>query len=92
MTEFDASMWEGVAVPPHRGASRGGGRRWLGVASLVPRAGGGYISVAEEAGVKLALHPDDPPLSPVRGIGRIVRSLEAYERVFALQPSPRGTG
>ena len=36
---------------------------------------------------ELALHPDDPPLSPVRGIGRIIRSLDAYDRVFELQPS-----
>ena len=34
------------------------------------------------------LHPDDPPLSPLRGIARIVRSLDAYDRVFELQPSP----
>ncbi len=38
--------------------------------------------------MRLALHPDDPPLSPLRGIGRIVRSLEAFERVFELEPSP----
>ena len=38
--------------------------------------------------MRLALHPDDPPLSPLRGIGRIVRSLQAFERVFELDPSP----
>ena len=29
------------------------------------------IPVAEDCGVKMALHPDDPPLSPFRGVGRI---------------------
>jgi mannonate dehydratase len=37
--------------------------------------------VAEKAGVKLALHPDDPPLSPIRGVARIMRSVEAFRRV-----------
>lgn len=45
------------------------------------------IPVAEEAGVTLALHPDDPPLSPIRGVGRIITSVEAYDRVMELYPS-----
>jgi mannonate dehydratase len=45
------------------------------------------VPVAEEAGVKLALHPDDPPLSPIRGIGRIMRSVEAFQRVIDMVPS-----
>lgn len=40
--------------------------------------------VAEEAGVKLALHPDDPPLSPSRGVARIARSVEAYDRIMSI--------
>src|SRR5262249_42795863 len=32
------------------------------------------VPVAERAGVQLALHPDDPPVSPLRGIGRILTS------------------
>ena len=32
------------------------------------------IPVAEQAGVNMALHPDDPPLSPLPGIGRILTS------------------
>jgi mannonate dehydratase len=46
------------------------------------------VPVAEEAGVKLALHPDDPPLSPIRGMGRILISPEAFQRVIDLVPSP----
>lgn len=45
------------------------------------------VPVAEEAKVKLALHPDDPPLSPIRGIGRVMRSLEAFQRVIDMVPS-----
>jgi mannonate dehydratase len=46
------------------------------------------IPVAEAAGVKLAMHPDDPPLSPIRGLGRIMRSVENYQRLIDLRPSP----
>jgi len=46
------------------------------------------VPVAEEANVKLAMHPDDPPLSPIRGLGRIMRSVENYQRLVDLVPSP----
>lgn len=46
------------------------------------------IPVAEQAGVKMALHPDDPPISPLRGIGRILISAAAYRRVLEIVPSP----
>lgn len=45
------------------------------------------LPVAEEAGVKLAMHPDDPPLSPIRGVARIMRSPEAFQRLVELVPS-----
>lgn len=40
------------------------------------------LPIAEEAGVKLALHPDDPPLESLQGVPRIINSPEAYERVL----------
>ncbi|MBI4877995.1 MAG: mannonate dehydratase [Acidobacteria bacterium] len=46
------------------------------------------IPVAEKAGVKMALHPDDPPISPLRGIGRILISAKNYRRVLNIVPSP----
>ena len=46
------------------------------------------VPVAEEAGVKLAMHPDDPPISPIRGIGRIMTSPENFQRMIDLVPSP----
>lgn len=40
------------------------------------------VPVAEESDIKLALHPDDPPISPIRGVPRIITSVEAYDRVL----------
>ena len=46
------------------------------------------VPVAEEAGVKMAMHPDDPPRSPVRGLGRIMTSPENFQRLLDLVDSP----
>jgi mannonate dehydratase len=46
------------------------------------------VPVAERAGVKLAMHPDDPPISPIRGVSRIMRSVENFQRLIDLVPSP----
>ena len=46
------------------------------------------IPVAEKAGVKMALHPDDPPVSPLRGIARIATSAKNYRRIMNMVPSP----
>jgi mannonate dehydratase len=82
VTGFDAAAW--ADAPDAPGAPVAEEQLWDALAWFLERA----VPAAEEAGVRLALHPDDPPLSPLRGISRIVRTLEAYDRVFALQPSP----
>jgi mannonate dehydratase len=46
------------------------------------------IPVAEEEGVRLALHPDDPPVPEIAGTARIFRSTEAYKRVIEMVDSP----
>ena len=46
------------------------------------------IPEAEKAGVKLALHPDDPPIDSIRGIPRIMTSVAAYKKMLDLYPSP----
>jgi mannonate dehydratase len=46
------------------------------------------MPAAQKAGVKMALHPDDPPISPLRGIGRIVTSAANYRRVMNIVPCP----
>lgn len=50
------------------------------------------IPVAEQNGVRLALHPDDPPmppgLPPLAGAAHIVSTFDQYHRIFDIAPSP----
>jgi mannonate dehydratase len=46
------------------------------------------LPVAEEAGVTLALHPDDPPVESLGGIARIMSSFEGFKRAMEIGNSP----
>ena len=46
------------------------------------------IPVAEECDIRMALHPDDPPIpEAMGGAARIVSTLDQYEKIFSLVPS-----
>lgn len=45
------------------------------------------LPVAEQAGVRLAAHPDDPPVPELRGTPRLVYRPELYDRLAELHPS-----
>lgn len=49
------------------------------------------LPVAEEAGVKLAAHPDDPPMPTLRGQPRLVYQPQLYQRLIDLAPSRSNT-
>lgn len=46
------------------------------------------LPVAEESGVRMGLHPDDPPLPSLKGYGRIFYNAEGIRRALALSDSP----
>lgn len=46
------------------------------------------VPTAEKAGVYLAMHPDDPPITPLRGLARILQTPAAFERMLKLYDSP----
>ncbi len=58
-------------------------RLWENLAYFLERV----VPAAEAAGVKLAIHPDDPPW-PIFGLPRVVTSGEALERVTRLVDRP----
>jgi len=58
-------------------------RLWDNLAYFLERV----VPVAERAGVRMAIHPDDPPW-PIFGLPRIVTDGPALERVVGLVDSP----
>ncbi len=47
------------------------------------------IPVAEQSGVRMALHPDDPPVpEPLGGVAQICSTPAQFRRIFAAVPSP----
>jgi mannonate dehydratase len=45
------------------------------------------MPVAEKAGVRIGLHPDDPPVTSLGGVARIFRDAESYERAIKIADS-----
>jgi mannonate dehydratase len=46
------------------------------------------LPVAEKAGVKLAVHPNDPPVASFRGLPNILRTPADFDHLFRHFPSP----
>ena len=50
------------------------------------------LHVAEEAGVKLALHPDDPPLAKMNGVAKVFINYDGYRRAEQIAGGSRNWG
>jgi len=46
------------------------------------------LPVCEEVGVRMALHPDDPPVETLGGVPRLFRNFENFRRAMETHPSP----
>lgn len=90
VTAFDISNLESARIPGREpfttslepGASSDG--LWSNLEAFLTE----IIPVAEDAGVVLAMHPDDPPLPSLLGNDRIMHHVEGFERLVELVPSP----
>ena len=50
------------------------------------------LPVAEESGVKLALHPDDPPLAKMNGVAKLFTHYDGYRRAEEIAGNSRNWG
>ena len=82
VTQFDSAALAGL--PDTYAGTTTDAQMWDNFEYFLRRV----LPVAEAAGVKLALHPDDPPMSPVRGLARIMRDMDAFRRVLDMADSP----
>lgn len=80
-TAYDDQLM--ASAPPQELAPVGAETLWEALKYFLNEV----VPVAEKAGVKLALHPDDPPIDRLRGVDRIVTSPENYERIMELYES-----
>jgi len=44
--------------------------------------------VGEAAGIRLGIHPDDPPVPELMGVARLLGSFDAYKRLTSIVDSP----
>jgi mannonate dehydratase len=80
-----SAAYDGAALDALRRAYRDvpAERLWENLAYFLER----IIPVAERAGVRMAIHPDDPPW-PIFGLPRIISDIDALQRVVSLVPRP----
>jgi mannonate dehydratase len=83
LTTFDAGRIQGeLDDRPAGEVSRE--EVWARIAYFYER----IVPVAEEVQVRLATHPDDPPMETYRGVHQALISFEGLRRLVELVPSP----
>lgn len=91
VTAFELSEVESARIPgrdPYGAEGLDGGARRDDLWERLERFLTEVVPVAEEAGVTLAMHPDDPPLPALLGNERIMYDVAGFERLVELVPSP----
>jgi mannonate dehydratase len=82
VTSFDMSLVE--EAPLTHGRIYSAEEMWENYTTYIQA----LLPVAEEAGVTLALHPDDPPVPSLGGVARIFGSFEGFKRAMEIGDSP----
>jgi mannonate dehydratase len=80
---FDMGLVEDA--PPTHGRVVGADEMWRSYRHFIEA----LLPAAEESGVTLALHPDDPPVEALGGVARLFWNVEGFRRALEeIAPSP----
>ncbi len=82
VTGFDSAA--AAALPPKPYAPVSAEKVWDNYRWFISEV----MPAAEAAGVRMGLHPDDPPVPSVEGVGRFFISPEAIDMALSLSDSP----
>lgn len=82
VTGFDSK--EAALLPNKPYAPLSGEQVWANYKWFIDNV----MDAAEEAGVRMGLHPDDPPVGCVEGIDRVFITPDAIDKALSLSDSP----
>lgn len=82
-TAFDYDRMKDLPPLPHEGV-HSLEEMWSNITYFLKAV----VPVAVESGVRLALHPNDPPAPLSRGSGQIMATLAGWKRLVDIVPSP----
>jgi len=82
LTAFDYDRVKDLPPLPEEGAHTLD-EIWTNIAYFLKAV----VPVAQESGVRLALHPNDPPAPLSRGSGQIMGTVEGWKRLIDIVPS-----
>ena len=83
LTAFDYDRVKDLPPLEHEGA-HALDAMWANITDFLKAV----VPVAEQSGVRLALHPNDPPAPLSRGSGQIMSTLEGWKRLIGIVDSP----
>ena len=83
LTGFDYDRAKDLPPLPNEGAHTLE-EMWTNIAYFLKAV----VPVAEQAGVRMALHPNDPPAPLSRGSQQIMSTLEGWKHLIEIVPSP----
>jgi len=83
LTAFDANRINDLAPLPNEGA-HSLDEMWSNIGYFLKAV----IPIAEQSNVRLALHPNDPPVAISRGSGQIMGTVEGWKHLIDIVDSP----